>query len=151
MKKSYVHILLFIVLIAGIAVGGVYAGQHYFHNEHALHTHVKANGLNTYVHSQLDITPKQDAKLNEIEHRYQERISYLEEKLKLSNMELANAVREEKHYGARVEKAVTDNHTTMGEVQKVTMKHLFDMQAILTAEQNEKMNKVIAHALYHHP
>jgi len=151
MKKSYVHALLFIALIAGIAVGGVYAGQHYFHHDHAPHAHVKANGLNEYIHSQLGITPQQDAKLSDIEQRYQEQITYLEEKLKLSNMELANAVREDKRYGARVEKAITDNHTTMGELQKVTMKHLFDMQTVLTAEQNEKMNKVITDALYHQP
>lgn len=151
MKKSYAQLLSMIALVAGVAVGGVYLGQHYFHHEHVPHSHIKANSLNEYIHSQLDITPEQDAKLKDMEERYEKQVIYLEEKLKIANMELANAVKEEKRYGPRVEKAITDNHTTMGEMQKATMQHLFEMQTVLTEEQNQKMNKVITDALYHQP
>lgn len=151
MKKSYLQLLGIIALIAGVAVGGVYMGQHYFHHDHPPHTHVKANSLNDYIHAQLNITPEQDEKLKDMEREYQEKVIYLEEKLKLANMELANAIKEEKRYGPRVEKAIADNHTTMGELQKATMQHLFKMQTVLTEEQNQKMNRIITDALYHQP
>lgn len=145
MKKPYFQALVFIVLVALVAIAGVYAGQHYFH-----HTHKDAPdfSLDEYFHEHLDLSPDQEKKLEAMELGYKEKLKYLEEKLKLANMELAQAIREDAKYTQRIEQAIIDNHTTMGELQKLTFKHLFEMQKVLTLEQNAQMNQEIANALF---
>ena len=149
MRKRFLYSIALIVLVALAAIGGVYVGQHCFDSLRTHYDPTNSKAMDHNLHQQLGITSEQDAKLAKFEEDYQRQLTYLEGKLKLTNMELANAVKEEKRFGPRMEKAIMENHTILGEVQKLTMKHLFEMQTILTSEQNEKMNSVIADALYH--
>lgn len=148
-KKNIFHALAFMILIVASAIGSAYIGQHYFPHIHLHDETVKLNSFDQILHQQLSISSQQDVQLAKIEETYQKQLKYFSEKLKLINMELANAVKEEKIFGPRIDKAIEENHTTLGELQKATMKHLFEMQTVLSPEQSEKMNSVIADALYH--
>ncbi len=148
-KKKIVHALAFMILIVSSAMGSAYIGQHYFPHIHLQDETAKLNSFDQILHQQLSISPQQDVQLARIEETYQKQLKQFSEKLKLINIELANAVKEEKSFGPRIEKAIEENHTTLGELQKVTMKHLFEMQTVLSPEQSEKRNSVIANALYH--
>jgi nickel and cobalt resistance protein CnrR len=148
MKKPYAQALLFVFLLAATIIGGLYIGQQYLRDSQP-HDHDKPTALHQYFHERLHITEAQDKALTKIEHRYREKRKYLEEKIKLGDMELANAISQDGKYSPRVQAAIDSIHTTMGEMQKSTIEHLFEMQTVLTPEQNQKMNQMITDALYH--
>lgn len=152
MKKSYIQALLFVFLLISTVVGGMYAGQNYLHRNVVPSAHDKPTSLHTYFHKQLNITDEQDKFLTDIERRYLEKRKYIEEKMKVANMELANGIKEDRKYSPRVQSAIDNIHKDLGELQKITIEHLFEMQTVLTPEQNRKMDQMVTDALYHnHP
>ena len=146
MKKRYINAFSLIVIVLVVAFGAMYASQHYMNMPHDFMGRV--GDTHHYLHSQLGITKEQDVKLQEIEATYQQRKTRLEETIRLANMELADAIGENPSFSPEVQQAVDKIHNAMGELQKSSLKHLFQMQPILTQEQNEKLKKLITQALY---
>ena len=68
-----------------------------------------------------------------------------------SSPELAAAMLEDKAFSERVAAAVERIHHAQGELQKLTIEHIFDMQTVLTPQQAEKLNKLAADALIQNP
>lgn len=146
MKKRYINASVFLLILLSAAFGGLYIGQHFIGQprDH----HADSGGWHQILHDKLHITPEQDAKLEEIEKRYRQRRQYLEEHLRLANMELADAIKADKAYSTRVQAATDKIHMAMGELQKATLEHLFEMRPILTDEQNLKLEQMVTDALY---
>lgn len=149
MKKPYFHALLLVVLVALVAIGGLYGGQLFLHAQYPPHEHPQAGALDHYIHRHLELTAQQNEKLDAEEKGYLEHVSKLEGEMKRANKELADAIKQDGTYSSRVQKAMADNHAAMGELQKITIQHLFDMKSVLTPQQNEKLDRIVTDALTH--
>lgn len=146
MKKRHTAAAVFVLILLTAAFGGLYIGQRFIGQprDH----HADSAGWHRILHEKLHITADQAAKLSDVEKRYQQRRQYLEEHLRLANMELADAIKADKAYSPRVEAATDKIHKAMGELQKATLEHLFEMRPILTDEQNRKLEQMVTDALY---
>ncbi len=96
---------------------------------------------------QLHITPEQDKALGPIEQRYAQRRAELTRAIQQANAELANAVLEDKWDSPRVNAAIEKIHAAQGELQMVTMQHVFEMKAVLRPDQFNKLLQRTAEAL----
>lgn len=146
MKKRYINALSLIIIVLLVAFGAMYASQHYMNMQHDFVGH--SGDTHNYLHSKLGITKEQDTKLQEIEANYQKRKLYLEETIRLANMELAEAIKKNPSFSPDVQQAVDKIHVAMGELQKASLEHLFQMQPILSPQQNEKLKNLMTDALY---
>ena len=145
MNKRYVNAFLLIFVILVIAFSSLYFGQKMMHKHQGYHGHYNAH---QYLHDQLNITEEQERELSKLEAKYQKQKKYLEEVMRLANMELANNIGEDRSYSENVQKSVDKIHKAMGGLQKLTLEHLFEMQNILDDEQDEKLIELITNSLY---
>jgi nickel and cobalt resistance protein CnrR len=135
---------LFIVgLIAfAAAIAGVFVGRIVSDPPKASETE-----LHALLHSELDLTPVQEAKLEQIETKFAERRRTLETEMRAANIRLAQAIEAEHGYGPRVTEAIDHTHDVMGTLQKETLQHLFAMRAILDDDQARMFDKSVVKAL----
>ncbi|ANP48068.1 hypothetical protein ATE48_12910 [Candidatus Viadribacter manganicus] len=123
-------------------VGGVWVGMT---GMHALH-HARP-GLHDVVHERLDLTQEQIERIEIIESEFATRRRAQEAEMQAANAELAAAIREEHGYGPRVTAAVARFHHAMGELQSETIRHVFAMREVLTAEQQAIFDTTVVDAL----
>lgn len=147
MEKRYINALLLILIVLAVAFTALFIGQRYFYHHHH-HANHAAVDMHNYFHNQLGITAKQDTKLSRIEKHYNKKRQRLEETIRLANGELADAIKNTRSYSSEVQQAVDKIQKAMGELQESTLKHLFEMEAVLTDEQNLKFQQLITDALY---
>ena len=102
-----------------------------------------------WIHTQLGLTAAQDTALAPIEKRFDEEKRHHSEMLRIANMELAQAIREDRADSPRVTEAVAKIHHAQGELQNATLRHIFEMKSVLKPEQYEKLIQLTADALYH--
>lgn len=100
-----------------------------------------------WIHTQLGVTPQQDASLDIIEKRYHERRRTFEREMALANQELAEAIRSDEKDSERVNAAIGKLHSNMGELQMLTIGHLFEMKEVLSPDQYKKLLDFTADAL----
>lgn len=144
--RSYQKEILYFIVIALLAFGAFYACGNFFKAPH--HNQIDAH---VWLHEQIGITADQDQKLIEIERTFAEKQRVLRGKIHVGNLELAAAMLEDKAFSERVAAAVERIHHAQGELQKLTIEHIFDMQTVLTPQQAEKLNKLAADALVQNP
>ncbi len=104
-----------------------------------------------WLHKELHITDAQHKALEPIETRYAERERVLREKMRQANRELAAAIAKSKAYSPEVAAAVEKVHQHMGELQKASLEHLFEMRTVLTPEQSERLFQLAHDALEKSP
>lgn len=145
MKRFYRDLRL-AVIVAVLAFGACWMVGNSFmgHREHKHDPH-------QWLHEQLNLTAEQDEKLVPIEAKFAERKKALEAEIHQANKELATAINEDGNYSPRVQQSVDKIHHAMGELQKVTLEHLFEMHSVLTPEQRKKLNSLTTDALTHNP
>lgn len=144
--RSYQKEILYFIVIALVAFGAFYACGNFFKAPH--HNQIDAH---VWLHEQIGTTADQDQKLIEIERTFAEKQRVLRGKIHVGNLELAAAMLEDKAFSERVAAAVERIHHAQGELQKLTIEHIFDMQTVLTPQQAEKLNKLAADALVQNP
>ncbi len=106
-----------------------------------------AHDAHEWIHKQLKLTSGQDAALEPIEKRYREQRLAIEHRMRLGNKELAGAILADGRSSQRVTDAIERIHADMGELQKVTIAHVFEMRDVLTPEQYARLLKSTAAAL----
>jgi hypothetical protein len=135
--------LLIVGLIAfAAAIAGVFIGRIVSDPPRASETE-----LHALLHSELDLTAAQEAKLDQIEARFAGRRRTLETEMRAANVRLAQAIEAEHGYGPRVTEAIDHTHDVMGTLQKETLEHLFAMRAILDDDQARMFDKSVVKAL----
>jgi Spy/CpxP family protein refolding chaperone len=100
-----------------------------------------------WIHTQLGLTPQQVAALETIEKPYHEKRQGFERGLAEGNRELAEAIRADGGDSDRVQAAIGKIHANMGELQMLTIGHVFQMKEILSPEQYQKLLNFTADAL----
>lgn len=145
MKRFYRDLRLSLI-VAALAFGACWMVGNSFmgHREPTHDPH-------QWLHEQLNLTTEQDTKLEPIEAKFAKRKEALEAEIHQANRELATAINEDGNYSPRVKQSVDKTHAAMGELQKVTLEHLFEMHSVLTPEQRKKLNSLTTDALTHNP
>lgn len=141
MKLEHWIVVVFLALCAGMI--GVFVARSWS----ATHPVETSSGLHELVHHDLDLSAEQEAELELIEHRFAARKAELEQKLRAANLALAEAMEADKSYSPAVKAAIDKFHTAMGELQKVTIEHVFEMREILTEEQAIVFDAEVVRAL----
>lgn len=146
MKLRYFNAIIFLLLFLATAFAGLYLGQSYLHFEDIGHgTH--SERLHKALHANLNITQIQAKNLKAIEDRFYTQSKVLEEQIYLANKELSQAIKQSQTFSLQVQEATSKIHQMMGELQKATLKHFFQMRPFLTDKQNQKLEKMITDAL----
>ncbi|HWA24878.1 MAG TPA: periplasmic heavy metal sensor [Lacunisphaera sp.] len=104
-----------------------------------------------WLHRELKLTEAQHKALEPIEQGFGEKQRKLAEALREANRRLAQAMAEDKAYTPRVAAAVEHVHHRMGELQKVSIEHVFAMRSVLTPEQGDKLLSLAQQALEQSP
>ncbi|QYM78830.1 periplasmic heavy metal sensor [Horticoccus luteus] len=104
-----------------------------------------------WLHRELKLTDAQHQALAPIEQSFGEKQRRLADALRDANRQLARAMAEDKAYTPRVTAAVEHVHHCMGDLQKVSIEHVFAMRAVLTPEQGDKLLNLAQQALEHSP
>lgn len=135
------HHLVIAVLLAALAgCLGAIAADRWLNQEHSA-------SLHQFVHDELVLTDEQNTRLETLEASYAVKRSALEASLRASNARLAQAMDEEQEYGPEVGAAIDEVHAHMGELQKATVQHVFDMREILEPEQQRLFDRQVSEAL----
>jgi nickel and cobalt resistance protein CnrR len=100
-----------------------------------------------WIHTQLGLTPQQVAALAALERPYHEKRQGFEHELAQGNKELAEAIRSDGRDSDRVHAAIGKIHSNMGELQMLTIGHVFEMKKVLSPEQYQKLLHFTADAL----
>lgn len=104
-----------------------------------------------WLHDELKLTAAQQDALKAVEARFEERERPLREQMRQANRDLAVALGTHKALTPEVMAAVEQVHRHMGELQKVSLEHLFEMRAVLTPEQADRLLRLAQQGLEESP
>ena len=140
--RSAWRIALIALIAFAAAVAGVYAAQTFSEQQRK-----SENELHAFLHNELKLNASQEAKVEAIEVRFAVRKKTLAADMRTANARLADAIEAEHGYGPKVTAAVDHVHHVMGEMQKETLEHLFEMRAVMNAEQARRFDQTVVKAL----
>ena len=141
--KPAIRIVALLIAVFGVACIACWITARYIDRK-AKHSAVEAHA---WIHTQLGITREQEKALEPIEKRFAEKKKHYEELMRLANKELAQVILEDRADSPRVTAAVERIHQAMGELQTVTLQHIFEMKPVLTPQQYDKLLQLSAEAL----
>ena len=104
--------------------------------------------LHAIVHTRLDLSVEQERRLAVIEARFAARRPLLEARIRAANRELGDAIAVSAGDTPRVQTAVDGFHKAMGDLQKATIAHVFEMRSVLTPTQARVFDVAVVDALY---
>lgn len=142
MTPTVRNIVLTVVLAAIAGAAGAAASARYFSNEHP-----SPPSMHDVLHDELNLTSEQERRLEAAELRFAERRATLTREMQAANAELAKAIRDSERYGPEVQTAVEHFHASMGDLQKETVLHMFEMRSLLTPEQAARFDRRVGEAL----
>jgi Spy/CpxP family protein refolding chaperone len=103
--------------------------------------------LHSVVHEKLDLSAEQDRRLDAIEARFIARRPALEAEVRAANRELAAAIAASDGDSPQVQAAVDHFHVAMGDLQKATITHVFEMRSVLTPAQADVFDAAVVDGL----
>lgn len=130
----------FLAALAGVFVGRSLADRQV----------EQPSALHDLLHEELELTPEQLGRIEAIETRFAARRRALELELRTDNARLASAIEAERGYGSRVTAEIERSHRAMGELQKETLAHIFEMRGVLSPDQAERFDRAVVKALTAH-
>lgn len=140
-------ILAFFAAVIAVAALSAFCTWHWMAGRHP------AMGIDSHgwLHKELRITAEQLKALQPIEARHTERDRVLREQMRQANRELAAAITRSKDLTPEVTAAVEKVHRHMGELQKASLEHLFEMRTVLMPEQGDRLLQLAQKGLEHAP
>lgn len=138
------HLLPYLGLVVVVSSLACYASGRIFHHPQKM----DGADLHLWIHEQLLLTSEQDKKLEPSEQRFASLKKHYSELIRIGNMELAQAILENKGDSTAVSAAVEKIHQAQGALQKATLAHVFEMKPVLNPDQYEKLLNLTANALY---
>ena len=136
-----------LLTVAVVAAAACFLTGRFLSHHPAPGTGLGGDAAHQWVHRELILTPEQDQALHPIEQRYATRRDELKAAIREANAELARAIREDRADSPKVSAAVDKIHQAQGELQKVTLEHVFEMRQALSPEQYDKLVNLTATAL----
>lgn len=117
------------------------------------HTAQPAPGTSAHqwLHEKLHITPNQHTALAPIETRFADQQRRYTAALHAANQHLADVISEDKAYTLRVAAAAEQVHNCMGDLQKASIQHVFEMRTVLSPEQGKELLNLARQSLEQSP
>lgn len=103
--------------------------------------------LHDFLHNHLDLDASQHKSIEALEADFAVRKRAVEARLRANNTALAASIELEHGEGPQVTAAVDASHHAMGELQKLTLAHIFAMRALLRPEQAAEFDAAVTRAL----
>lgn len=100
-----------------------------------------------WLHAELQLTDAQHKAIESIEAKFAAQHRKLSEELRAANRRLAQVMSEEKTYAPRVAAEVAAVHRCMGDLQRLSVEHIYEMRTGLSPEQSEKLLRLAREAL----
>ncbi len=148
--KNIPQIIFFLLTIAGAGFAGVWIGQTAFLMPKQVGIVYKnSKGIHALLHEELHISAQQEKDIEEVEKEYNRLKSLYRAQMRAANMELAQAIKEGGYEAPEIDSIVHKIHKAMGDLQSLSLKHLADMQKILTEDQNKKLREMVVEQLQH--
>lgn len=141
--NNALRLVLLLTSVAVVAVLSCLATNRFLHARPV----AEATESHGWIHRELGINGEQDKALEAIEDRYAQRRGELAGAIRRANVELAQAVLDDRSYSPRVTAAIERIHQAQGELQKATLEHVFEMRPALRPEQYDKLLRSTAAAL----
>jgi len=141
MKPGWKSIVITAVLAALASGAATWASATWIMRER------QPSSLHSVVHEQLDLSAEQDRRIEAIEGRFAARRPALEAEVRAANRELAAAIAASNGDASQVQAAVDHFHAAMGDLQKATITHVFEMRAVLTPAQAEVFDGAVVESL----
>jgi nickel and cobalt resistance protein CnrR len=142
MGREGIRFALTLLLAFGAAIGGALIGRTWIAPPPPVESE-----LHQVMHADLKLEPAQELRIEAIEQQYAQRRQALEAELRADNARLASAIQAEHGYGPQVAAAVDASHHAMGELQKVTLEHVFAMRSVLRPDQAARFDEAVVKAL----
>lgn len=143
--KNISQITFFLMIIACAGFAGVWIGQNTLMVRE--HGHADAGDMHSVFHDRLGVTTQQEERLADIEKEYKRLKALYHGQMRTANLELAQAITEGGYESPEIEAIVHKIHGAMGSLQALSLKHLADMQKILSEEQNKKLQEMVVEQL----
>ena len=134
-----IALLIFLALAAGF-LGSLAANKWSAQNG-------ESSSLHGFVHQELRLSETHIKDLDKMEDKFAIKRRTLELSLRAANGKLATAMEEEHEFGPKVALAVEDVHDRMGELQKATIAHVFEMRSLLKPDQQAAFDRHVSDAL----
>lgn len=99
------------------------------------------------LQKELSLTPAQKASLEPIEKKFQKTNALYASRMQEANRALAKALEKGDPKAPEIAEAIDAIHHHMGEMQKASIAHLFEMRSVLTPEQGDKLFAMAREAL----
>lgn len=141
MTIAWKSIAVTVALAAAVSGIGAWAGANWVLNKHA------PPSLHEIVHKDLNLSPQQLAKIEEIEARFAGQRVVFEGRVQAANWELAEAIKVSNGESRIVQPAVDRFHDAMGDLQQATITHIFEMRAVMTEAQAQRFDRSVVEAL----
>ncbi|MBN8552053.1 MAG: periplasmic heavy metal sensor [Caulobacterales bacterium] len=103
--------------------------------------------LHAMIHDQIALTPEQDRRIETLEAAFAQDRDRLEGELRTANREMVAAISANQGDTPEVQTAVDHFHDAMGDLQKATLGHVFEMRAELTPEQARAFDAAVIESL----
>lgn len=142
MTPLFRAILIATVLSFCAGLGGAWLGLQLF-------SPAAEPSLHALVHGEMKLSSAQQAKMDQAESKFTAKRDALEARISEANRRLAESMKESGAFGPAVEASVDDVHVGLGELQKETIRYVFDMRAILTPDQAKRLDDRVFEALTH--
>ncbi len=139
--KNITQIAFFLIIIALAGFAGIWIGQN------TLVSNDGVTDLHSIFHDELNVTKQQDEKLSLVEGEYGSMKDLYKGQMRVANLELAQAIKDGGYKSPEIEAIIHKIHVAMGELQNLSLEHLHDMQKILNAEQNKRLQEIVIEQL----
>jgi Spy/CpxP family protein refolding chaperone len=97
--------------------------------------------LDQFYTDVLNISAQQKTQLMGIEREYRDRRDHLTDQMHQANVQLADVIEKEGYESQKIEPLVVNIHTAMGQLQKLALTHLADIEKVLLPEQAKKLKQ----------
>ena len=142
MKKLSQYLLFFILLLFIAGLSSIFSIKIFSRSKQP-----EKMSPHEWIHQQLRLTPEEHERLEPTEKTFHQECKRLQKQLHQNNQTLAQAILTQEKNSAEVKEAIKNIHITMGELQEITIAHVFDMKIFLTPEQYNKLLHLTADAL----
>ncbi len=142
MKSKFVPLFISVGLVAASGAVGAWLGSKLFQPSEYTH-----QDFHDRLFSELRLTPAQRAQMNTLEDRHAAEIEPLQETLLRANRILADRLSQETSYTDEIDVAVESVHAAMLELQKTSVRHLYEMRDILDDRQKEAFDRHVAETM----
>lgn len=111
------------------------------------HEDPAGSDLHALLHGEIKLSSDQERRIEALEARFTQDRRDLDRQLRAANAAIAAAYRSEHAYGPKVSGAIDRLHVVMGELQKLTLRHVVAMRGVLSPSQAAVFDKAVDKAL----